>query len=233
MTEKKSTKTRQRILEAAAKSFAGHGYYGVRLEDIAEAAGTKPGSLYYYFDSRDELVEEVLSIATTRIATSVKHAVAALPKSATCREKITVGLRTHLALILGADYFSAASLRIETHMPPLLRRKQIVLQREYGDFWRRLLQESMAKGEIDQRFNLSVLRMLIFGALNWSIEWYKPGGPMDSGEIAEELVDAIFDGVVPRSDRMNHVVDKQLGRTKSSSRRPRATAQRVNAGRDS
>jgi AcrR family transcriptional regulator len=54
-------RTRRRILDAAAEVFSEQGY-GARLSDIAERAGMKTGSLYYHFDSREDLVAEVLRL---------------------------------------------------------------------------------------------------------------------------------------------------------------------------
>lgn len=195
MTKKKSVQTRARILDAAARILAEHGYSGARLEDIADAAGTKAGSLYYYFDSREQLVEEVLSIALQRVTTAVRQAVRDLPKDSTYRDKITAALQTNLRLALEYDVYTAASLRSATQLPPLLRQRQLSQQRNYGRYWRKLLGEAKAAGEIDPSFDLSVLRMLILGAINWSVEWYKHNGALSAAEIAVQLSHLVFDGV--------------------------------------
>jgi AcrR family transcriptional regulator len=67
----KSELTRQRILDAAAKVFRSNGYSGARLSDIAALAGIQTGSMYYHFDSREALVEEVLHLG---IAVACEHA---------------------------------------------------------------------------------------------------------------------------------------------------------------
>jgi AcrR family transcriptional regulator len=59
--ETKSARTRRRILDAAAEVFSEQGY-GARLSDIADRAAMKTGSLYYHFDSREDLVAEVLAL---------------------------------------------------------------------------------------------------------------------------------------------------------------------------
>ena len=51
---------RKQILDAAAKVLARRGYVGTQLSEIAEEAGTQSGSLYYHFESREDLIEEVL-----------------------------------------------------------------------------------------------------------------------------------------------------------------------------
>ena len=54
----KSARTRQRILDAAAHVLSRKGYAGNRLADVAEHAELQAPAIYYYFSSREELVEE-------------------------------------------------------------------------------------------------------------------------------------------------------------------------------
>src|SRR5690242_10810093 len=64
----KSIARRQRILDAAARALAEQGYSEAKLSDIAEEAGTHAGSLYYYFPSREHLMEEVLLTSLNRMS---------------------------------------------------------------------------------------------------------------------------------------------------------------------
>lgn len=50
-----SAKKRERILEAAAKEFAAHGYDGASLNRILDEAGISKGAAYYYFDDKADL----------------------------------------------------------------------------------------------------------------------------------------------------------------------------------
>jgi AcrR family transcriptional regulator len=56
---KGSTETRQRILEAALDAFTHHGYHGTTMDDIAAQSGTSKGTLYWYFESKEALLETV------------------------------------------------------------------------------------------------------------------------------------------------------------------------------
>src|SRR5467141_3908099 len=70
---------RKQILDAAAKVLARRGYIGTQLSEIAEMAGTQSGSLYYHFESREDLIEEVLqegvrlSFARARAVVDAMH----------------------------------------------------------------------------------------------------------------------------------------------------------------
>src|SRR5258705_10454366 len=67
---KKSDRTRTSILDAAARLFARRGYTDTNLSEIAAEAGMKAGSLYYHFESKEDLVYEELRYA---VAHSFEH----------------------------------------------------------------------------------------------------------------------------------------------------------------
>jgi len=50
---------RKRILDAAVRVFAEHGYHGSRVGDIAEDAGVAHGLLYHYFASKDDVLQTI------------------------------------------------------------------------------------------------------------------------------------------------------------------------------
>ncbi len=54
-----SASKRKRILDAAVRVFAEHGYHGARVGDIAEDAGVAHGLLYHYFASKDEVLKTI------------------------------------------------------------------------------------------------------------------------------------------------------------------------------
>jgi AcrR family transcriptional regulator len=58
--KKSGPETKERILEAALREFAGHGFSGARMEAIARAAGINKAMLFYYFSSKENLYRTVL-----------------------------------------------------------------------------------------------------------------------------------------------------------------------------
>mgnify|MGYP006781963975 CR=1 FL=1 len=54
------TDKREAILRAAIKVFAGKGYFNSKVADIAGEAGIADGTVYLYFKSKDEILEEIL-----------------------------------------------------------------------------------------------------------------------------------------------------------------------------
>jgi len=190
----KSEATRRRILDAAARVFARRGYADTRLSDIADEAGTFAGSIYYYFASREELVEEVLRLGVTGVFEAVREKVEALSPDASWRDKLAVAIETHLSFTLAENDFATANQRLFAQVPGDVRQRHIHVHRAYGAYWKKLLEGARRAGEIRRDVDLSVLRLQILGAVNWTMEWYKPG-KRTIEEIAGQLAAMVFDGV--------------------------------------
>ncbi|OYY44935.1 MAG: hypothetical protein B7Y57_07420 [Rhodospirillales bacterium 35-66-84] len=71
----KSAITKQRILDAAARAFSLNGYAGTTINDIAMTAGMQGGSIYYYFESKDDILQEVLDVGITRVFSAARLAI--------------------------------------------------------------------------------------------------------------------------------------------------------------
>ncbi len=64
----------------------------------------------------------------------------------------------------------------------------------YGAIWQKILVDAHERGEFNTTANLSLARLFILGALNWTIEWFKPGGrPID--DVAREFASVVLDGL--------------------------------------
>jgi AcrR family transcriptional regulator len=200
-TTKKAVLKRNRILSAAAKVFAAKGYSETTLADIASEAGTFAGSLYYYFASKEAIVEEVLNIGTTSVANLVTGKVSMLPSSVSSYDKIRVALETHLEQMLLRDEFVVAYWKIIDQVPAEIREHHMVLPRAYGKFWQRMLTEAQAAGEIRPDLDPSLLRLLLIGSTIYALDWFRPDGRRTPTQIADVLTEMFFFGSVPRRDR--------------------------------
>jgi TetR/AcrR family transcriptional regulator, cholesterol catabolism regulator len=203
MTDKptKSELTRHRILDAAAKVFRSQGYSGARLSDIAALAGIQTGSMYYHFESREALVEEVLHLGIAVAWQHVRDVVDELPPDATPLDRVTVAIRAHTEVQLEISDYSSAHARIIGQVPSDVRRRNLVDQINYGEYWDGLLKAAVASGEIRDDLDLYVTRMLIFGALNWTSEWYRPRSGRSVEFIADQALAILIQGVERAEDQ--------------------------------
>lgn len=196
----KSDRTRQRILDTAAQEFRRRGYAGTKVNDIACAANMRAASIYYYFESKDQLFEEVLEIGLRLVFEAVRKAVTATPAHAGHRARIEAAVQAHLSMLHEYGNYSSANIRNFGQTPVEIQQRQLVLRRAYGEYWRRLLTDAREAGELRAGADLSLLRMFVYGAMNWSLEWVKPG-KQTATEISQQLCTILFDGIAAPSSR--------------------------------
>jgi AcrR family transcriptional regulator len=201
---KKATATRTRILDAAASVFRTNGYVATRLSDVAKIAKTQAGSMYYHFSSREDLVEEVLRVGQERTSGYVRRRVAALPADASPLDRLREAIEAHLATILKIGDYTAATIRILGQVPDEIRKRRLHEQREYGLFWRTLVSNAEASGEIRSDLDGTVVRMFLLGAMNSAPDWFRPGPPELSAEQFERQCVIVFTEGITTSKISGH-----------------------------
>jgi AcrR family transcriptional regulator len=205
---KKADVTRARVLDAAAQVFREKGYIGAPLADIAAVAGLQAGSLYYHFPSREAVVEEVLRVGQQRTLDFVRRRIAELPEDSSAIDRLRSAITAHGIAVLETSDYTSASIRILPQVPDDIRRRHLVAQREYAKDWVRLLGDADQAGELRSDIDLSVIRMLMMGALNSAADWYDPSRGLPGDELAAQFAEVLLNG---------------LALTRRPDRRPRST----------
>ena len=187
--------TRERVLLEAARLFRHHGYAATTLREVADAAGVKAGSIYYHFESKEQILGEVLDKGITIVADAVRTRVAALPESAPWRDRIAAGIEGHLWGMLHYGDFTSANIRIYGQIPISAKNRHRIVRRAYADYWDRLFESALASGELRQDTGTAMIRLFVIGALNWTVEWYNPqrGSFQD---FSRQITAIVFDGIL-------------------------------------
>jgi TetR/AcrR family transcriptional regulator, cholesterol catabolism regulator len=191
----KSERTRQRILDAAAEVLAEQGYAGARLTDIAGRAGMQAGSLYYHFASREELVGEILRLGIETSWDLVATAVGRLPPTATPVDRLAAAIRAHTRSIVGISTYASAQARIVGQLPNDLARAHRKDMRAYGAYWHDLFRAAQEAGQVAGDVDLFVVRMLAFGAMNWTSEWFMARDEASVDHLADQAVRVLLHGI--------------------------------------
>jgi AcrR family transcriptional regulator len=169
--ESKSARTRARILDAAAHVLSSKGFAGTRLSDVAEYAELQAPAIYYYFGSREELIEEVMYCGIAELRKHVQDALDDLPPETSPLERIMVAVEAHLRHELEISDYATASIRNSRQIPHRLRTRQVKEETAYGRMWRRLFDNALADGQIRPGLDPRYAHLLVLGALNWAAEW--------------------------------------------------------------
>lgn len=194
---KKSAQTRQRLLRSAAHFLRTRSYSEVRLVEIVERAGMEPGNLYYYFESKEQLVEAVvrfgLQYAREYLQKAIENIDVELPA-----ERLRVALFTFTHELHGDEDFTSAAVRTFGQLPTHLREKCQSQNLDFGEFWDGLFTAAGEAGVLRDDIDARVARHLVLSAVIRSTEW--PEMYRRSPEqIAETLWAALFVGLLRAS----------------------------------
>lgn len=172
LSERDDGNRRVELIRAAAQLFRKKGFDATSTRDIAAAVGMQSGSPFYHFKSKGALLYAVMeegmrsAIAQQREAL-LKQGHPAQDPSAVLR----VLVRNHFDVLLGpGNDFIPVMLYESRSITPRQRGLLAQLQSEYESVWTPVLAALQASGRI--RADAKLARLLIFGALNWSAQWF-------------------------------------------------------------
>ncbi|NVB42596.1 TetR/AcrR family transcriptional regulator [Pseudenhygromyxa sp. WMMC2535] len=170
----KSTRTRERILDAAAFVLSRKGYAGTRLSDVAAQAEVQAPAIYYYFESRDALIEEVMWVGAHRVRAHVEEVLAGLPEDTSPMDRILEAVAAHLRYELHICDYATASIRNAGQVPEHVRLRPAAEEATYSRIWRDLFAQAKKAGQLRPDLDINVSRMLLLGSMNWAAEWWNP-----------------------------------------------------------
>lgn len=185
---------KSRIIEAASRLFRLHGFHATSVRDIAEAVGMRGGSLYAHVRSKDDLLWEMVTVATARFFEALDPI---LKSQAPVMDRLRQAAIAHVAVVT-SDLDAAAVYMMEwRHLSEQRLREATQRRDEYERLFRSLVEEAMRDGLITA-VNASSAGMFILSTLNYVFAWYHPGGRLSPREVGDMLADYVFNGLRKR-----------------------------------
>jgi AcrR family transcriptional regulator len=165
---------RRQLLDAAARRFALQGFRATTIRDIAGDAGMLPGSLYYHFASKNDLLLAVYEEGVRRIAANVDQAVARVAEP---WARLEAASTAHLKTVLDRSDYAQVIVRVLPQDARDMSGRLVALRDQYERRFERLVNDLKLPSHADRRN----LRLFLLGALNWAQVWYRPGeeAPVD------------------------------------------------------
>ncbi len=198
LDERDDGNRRVELVNAAARLFRRQGFDGTSTRDIAAAVGMHSGSPFYHFKSKGALLyavmDEGMRSAIAR-QTAALDAAASSASDADAAALLHLLIRNHFDVLLGpGSDFIPVMLYESRSITPRQRAALAKLQGDYEAVWEPVLQAVSEQGRLQCPVKLA--RLLIFGALNWSVQWFdaKKGASLD--ELADAAM-ALFIGDTP------------------------------------
>jgi AcrR family transcriptional regulator len=169
------------VLEAAARLFAQRGYAATSMRDIAQAASMLPGSLYYHFAAKEDLLAAVYEAGVRDI---VAAAQAAAERQTDPWDRLEAACVAHLETVLRRSDTAQVLIRVLPEQVPAAAARLKQLRAEYEDLYRALVAALPLAADVDRR----TFRLMLLGALNWTRFWYRENGADTPRVIARRML---------------------------------------------
>ena len=154
---------RDAILRAAIDVFAGRGFFNAQVADVARAAGVAAGTVYLYFESKDDLL---VSIFERTMRDAIADGRAAVAPVRDPVEQLRTVARVHLDR-MGRDRSLAVVFQVELRQSTkFMERLSSTLLREYLGIIRTIIVEGQKSGAFRKDLNATLAAKLFFGGLD-------------------------------------------------------------------
>ncbi|MFD6168329.1 TetR/AcrR family transcriptional regulator [Streptomyces coeruleorubidus] len=187
---------RGELLGTAAEVFAEQGYNATTVRKIADHAGMLAGSLYYHFDSKESMLEEILRTFLDELWDGYDAVLGAgLGPRETLQALVTESFRE-------IDRHRAAVAIYQKESKQLVAQERFAFlaesQRRFEKAWLSTLERGVAerafRADLDVRLTYRFVRDTVWVAASW----YRPGGQHSPDEIARQYLSMVLDGIAVR-----------------------------------
>ncbi|MFF5443697.1 TetR/AcrR family transcriptional regulator [Streptomyces sp. NPDC012888] len=188
---------RRELLGTAAEVFAAQGYNATTVRKIADAAGMLAGSLYYHFDSKESMLDEILSAFLNELWEGYDAVLAAgLGPRETIEALVTESFREidrHRAAV--AIYQKEARTLSSQPRFHYLSDSQVKFEKAWLGTLERGVAAEVFRADLDIRLTYRFVRDTVWVAASW----YRPGGQHSPEEIARQYLSMVLDGIAVRT----------------------------------
>ena len=194
MTRDTVLESRQEMLRVAARLFQQQGYDATSMNDVAAALKLSKGGLYHHFQSKDEILFDLMNHA---LDITQQRVIDPLRDISDPEQRLRKLIRLHVELVLSVRDREITVLLHENHpLPPSLRKRINARKKEYVHFVEKLVAELQQARQARCNVSPRAASFALLGMINWIYQWYKPEGALNSQQIAAQFSEIFFSGAL-------------------------------------
>ena len=190
----KGTSKRERILRAAIDVFAKSGYFNAKVSEIAKAAGVADGTIYLYFDGKEDVLVTIFREHTRHYLQTLERDLSTARRA---DERMRIAIRHHLET-LGHDRALAVVSQVELRHS--LKFMSLFSQQEVADYLnilRKIVEGGQREGTFRRNLHPQLVAKAVFGILDEMVtSWILSEKDYDVAAQADQVADLILTGLL-------------------------------------
>ncbi|HQU86859.1 MAG TPA: TetR/AcrR family transcriptional regulator [Pyrinomonadaceae bacterium] len=188
----KSQEKAQEIYLRAAQIFFAKGYNACSLNDIAEALNITKAGLYYYVESKQSLLFEIINLGLDSVDNEVLEPARSISDAET---RLKFIISNHARLCAGGNH-AVIIISHETNELNFYQREAVLKRRrDYFDFIRNTMIELQTQGKLYD-VDITTATFTILGMILWLSRWYRPNGTMSVEKVCEDVCEMALRGLL-------------------------------------
>jgi TetR/AcrR family transcriptional regulator, cholesterol catabolism regulator len=186
--------SRQEILRTASRLFQQRGYDATSMNDVAAALKLSKGGLYHHFQSKDEILFEIMNHA---MEITEDRVLAPVRGIADPEARLRALIRLHIEVVLSPQDREITVMLHENHpLPPALRKRINTRKKDYIHFVESLMAEVQRMRQGRNSVSPRAAAFALLGMINWIYQWYKPEGSLQAHNLVPQFTELVFGGIL-------------------------------------
>lgn len=182
------------VLRRAIELFNTHGYDGTSMGDLARELGLTKSAIYHHVPSKETLLSQALEESLGQLTAAVERAGADDGRSA--YDRLRDVLEESVAVLV--DHQPSVTLLLRVRGNSDVERAALDRRRWIDARLADLVRAAAADGVLRDDVDPALVSRLLLGMVNSLVDWYRPGGPVDTATLLRTVTALVFDGLLRR-----------------------------------
>jgi len=208
-------KKRLGILSQSASLFAQHGFTGTSITMIAEACGVSKALMYHYYNSKDDVLFDLLADHLNHLIAAVE---AASESASDGKERLFAICTALLEAYRGADAEHQVQISSLKLLPQAQQSVLKELERQLVVIFSNAIAATLPT-VADRPDVLKPLTMSLFGMLNWHYLWFRDGKGMTREAYARMAAGLVLAGAEDAISSIGPVSETTAAKRSSSKKK--------------
>lgn len=183
---------RDAVLEAAKHAFSERGFEAAGIRDIAGRLGLRSGAIYHHFASKEEILFEIVQEVYGRSLELLERVRGIAESPVAALRKL---MRGHIDNITADPATTELALGEYKSLSPGHARVIDAEHRSYLGGFRELIRAGQEQGLLRSDVDPELATLVIVGALNSTVRWYRSSASRPADEVADAFVGILLEGL--------------------------------------